>query len=130
MSATLIRRIDSVFDSFPQAGLEFEVDCIGRSTIVVHIAGEATCDEASALDVQLRSSMRPGVQYVILNLADLTVAGPAAIQVLAEFARGLGRQGAEVWLAGLQPAVWLALQVARLDRLFTIRASVAHALAS
>ena len=36
----------------------------------------------------------------------------------------------EVWLAGLQPAVWLALRQANRDRLFSIRDSVAQALAS
>jgi anti-anti-sigma factor len=67
---------------------------------------------------------------VILDLGELTLVGPAALATLAGLARDLGRHGGEVWLAALQPAVWLALHVAGLERLFTIRPSVAQALAS
>jgi hypothetical protein len=35
-------------------------------------------------------------------------------------------RGSEVWLAGLKPAVWLALQAAGLDGRFPIRDSVAQ----
>jgi anti-anti-sigma regulatory factor len=51
------------------------------------------------------------------------------VQTLADYSRDLRREGGEVWLTGLRPAVWLALHTARLDRLFTIRASLEEAMA-
>jgi anti-anti-sigma regulatory factor len=53
-----------------------------------------------------------------------------ALAILADLSRELRRHGREIWLAGIQPTVWLALQIARLDQLFTIRASRAQALTS
>jgi hypothetical protein len=41
----------------------------------------------------------------------------------------LSWRGGEVWLAGLRPAVWLALRRADQDQRFTIRASVAQVFA-
>jgi anti-anti-sigma factor len=70
--------------------------------------------------------LRQGSQFVILDLAGLTVVDGAALATLAQLSRCLGRKGGEVWLTGLQPAVWLALRVTGLERLFTIRASWAQ----
>jgi anti-anti-sigma factor len=109
--------------------LEFAVEDLGR-VIVVQVRGAATSDQADHLDDRLRSSLRPRTKFVVLDLEGLTVLGPAALARLAEFSQKFGRKGVEVWLAGLQPAVWLALHLAGFDRLFTIRASRAQALTS
>jgi anti-anti-sigma regulatory factor len=78
----------------------------------------------------LRSSLRPGTRFVILDLPEMTLVGPQALTTLADLSRRLSRTGGEVWLADLRPALWLALHDAGLERLFTIRASVAQALTS
>jgi anti-anti-sigma factor len=129
MNATSLERNEYLPESFPEAALEIYVEDL-VDVVVVHVRGEATGDQAAHLDEQLRSLLRLGTQFVILDLSSLTLVAPAALATLAELSRELGREGGEVWLAGLQPAVWLALHVAGLDRLFTIRASRAEALAS
>jgi anti-anti-sigma factor len=118
----------SVEEALSARPLEFEVEEIERSVVVIRVRGEVTCDRTTALNEQLRSSLIPDRQFVILDLAESSVVGPLALQALAEFSREFSRQGGEVWLASLQPAVWLALHTARLDRLFVIRASMARAL--
>jgi anti-anti-sigma factor len=130
MNAIVLERNVRPAESFPQGFLEFSVEDLGCSVVVIHVRGEATCDLAADLDDLLRSSLGPDLQFVILNLAALSCIDPSALQTLAEFVRDVRRRGGEVWLAGLQPAVWLALHAARLERLFTIRATLAQALAS
>jgi anti-anti-sigma factor len=116
--------------SIPQAALGFDIEDLGYEVVIVQVRGEATCERAAELNERLRSSLGPGPWFVILDLAGLSYVGSGALQTLEEFGRDVRRKGGEVWLAGLQPAVWLALHTARLDRLFTIRASLAQALAS
>jgi anti-anti-sigma factor len=129
MNATLLEQTIRLPEFFPQATLEFEVEQHGH-LVVVRVHGEATGDQADQLDEQLNRSLGPGTQFVILGLLGLALLGPAALATLSDFTRQFRRTGGEVWLAGLQPAVWLALHGARLDRLFTVRASLAQALAS
>jgi anti-anti-sigma factor len=129
MSAVLVERSALPPKSIPQRPLEFCVEHLGCSVVVIHVRGEAACHLAADLSEVLRSSLSGGSQFVILDLAGLSDVGPAALQTLAGFVRDACRQGSELWLTGLQPAVWLALHTAGLERLFTIRASVAQALA-
>jgi anti-anti-sigma factor len=126
--ATVDEALSSV--QAPEARLDFEIEDLGSSVVVVRVRGQAGCDHAVDLNEQLKLSMKPGTQFIILDLAELHFVGPEALQILAEFGRDVGQQGGEVWLAGLQPAVWLALHNACLERLFTIRASLAEALSS
>ena len=130
MNALLLEANARALESLPQAPLEIAVEDRGSSVVVVQIRGEATCDQAAHLEELLRSALRPRTRFVILNLPELTHVGPSALTTLADLSRQLSRTGGEVWLAGLQPALWLALHDAGLERLFTIRASVAQALTS
>jgi anti-anti-sigma factor len=130
MNVTLLERKVGLPESVPQATLESDVEDLGDAVVLVKVRGEATGDRAADLDEQLRSSVRPGTRFVVLDLAGLTFIHPSALGALARFSRDLSRRGGEVWLASLQPAVWLALQVAGLARLFTIRTSLARALSS
>lgn len=131
MNALLLEANARALESLPQAPLEIAVEDRGSSVVVVlQIRGEATCDQAAHLEELLRSALRPRARFVILDLPELTLVGPSALTTLADLSRQLSRTGGEVWLAGLQPALWLALHDAGSERLFTIRASVAQALTS
>jgi anti-anti-sigma factor len=125
MNATLLERNVGLAESCPQATLEWDIEDLGNAVVVVQVRGEAAGDQIADLDQQLRC-LRQGSQFVILDLAGLTLVDGAALATLAQLSRDLGRKGGEVWLTGLQPAVWLALRVAGLERLFTIRASLAQ----
>ena len=63
---------------------------------------------------------------MILDLARLNCLSSAALRCLDQFRRKQCRRGSEVWLAGLKPAVWLALGAAGLDGRFPVRDSVAQ----
>ncbi len=133
MNATLLERTVYFPESFvpaPEAGRDFEIEDPGHSVIVVRVPGEASCAHAVELGEQLKASLRPGRQFFILDMAELHFVGPEALQTLAELARDARRQGGEVWLTGLQPAVRRVLHNARLEQLFTIRTSLAEALFS
>ena len=133
MNATSLERNEDVPESFvqtPETRLDFEIEDLGSSVVVVRVSGQASCEHAVDLNERLKLSMKPGTQFIILDLAELHFVGPESLQILAEFGRAVRQQGGEVWLAGLQPAVWLALHNAGLERLFTIRASLAQALSS
>jgi len=130
MNALLLERNVRPPKAFPKSPLKFHVENLGCTVVVIHVHGEATCDLAADLSEELRSSLSDGPQFVILDLAGLSYVGPAALQTFAGLVRDVCRQGTEVWLTDLQPAVWFALHTARLERLFTIRDSLADALAS
>src|SRR5262245_9484880 len=94
-------------ESFHQAILQLDVENHGDSVVVAEARGEATGDRAAYLAEQLRSSLAPGTQFVVLDLGGLTCVDGSALAALAELSRDFGRRGGEVWLASLPPAVWL-----------------------
>jgi anti-anti-sigma factor len=128
MNATLLERNVRLPEAFPQTSLEFDVEDLGASVVLVQVRGAATGEQADDLNEQLRSFLIQGLPFVILDLTGLSFVSPSALQTLAEFSRDFGRRGGEVWLVGLQAAVWLALHRAQLGRLFTIRVSRTEAL--
>ena len=115
----------------PQATLEVEVEIEipFPSIVVVRLVGAAGANQVDDLTRQLESAARQDPDFVILDLARLNYLSLAALNCLEEFRRAKGRRGSEVWLAGLQPAVWLALQAAGLGGRFDVRASVAEVFA-
>jgi anti-anti-sigma factor len=113
-----------------QAPLEIEVEVRSRSIVVVRLSGTADAEQVDELMQHLMSAVRRGPCFIILDLERLNLLSPVALGCLEAFRREQCRQGGEVWLAGLQPAVWLALQAAGLDRRFTVRASLAQVFAA
>jgi anti-anti-sigma factor len=112
-------------ETFPTATLRIDIEHHSASIVVAHVSGEADDDQADDLARQLESAATDDPRFVILDLAGLSFISPAALVSLVGFRREQCRRGSEVWLAGLQPRVWLALHAAQLDRSFTIRNSVA-----
>jgi anti-anti-sigma factor len=117
-------------EAIPGDALEVEVEEPAPSIVVMRLHRELDSDSGDDLARHLSGSVVQAAQFVILDLAGLHSLDEAELQVLVDFRRTLSAWGGEVWLAGLQPAVWLALHRANRDRLFTIRDSVAQALAS
>jgi anti-anti-sigma factor len=130
MRTIQIERNTNEFEAFATSSLEFDMENHSASIVVVRVSGEAYSDQADDLARQLESATRQAPRFVILDLARLTFLSSAALGCLEEFRREQCRRGSEVWLAGLTPAVWLALQVAGLDGRFPIRDSVAQVFAS
>jgi anti-anti-sigma factor len=130
MTATLPLRQVRLPKSRSASPYSFEVEHLTHAVVVVRVHGEVACEQAHELNEQLRSSLMSWPQFVILDLAKVRYVGPLALETLAELSRDVSQQGGEVWLTGLQQAVWLALHAAGLDRLFAIRTSLAQALAS
>jgi anti-anti-sigma factor len=124
LTIQLERKADHI-EAFPGSALEVEIEHLSPSIVVVHVGPEAGADEADSLARQLESAGSQDPRFVILDLARLTFLSRAALDCLVEFRRELCWHGGEVWLVGLQPRVWLALQAARLDGLFTVRDSLA-----
>jgi anti-anti-sigma factor len=112
-----------------QAALAVEVEVASPSIVVVRLCGAADADEVEVLTRHLESAARRDPRFVILDLARLNFLSPAALGCLNEFRRGQAWRGGEVWLAGLQPAVWLALHAAGLGGRFPVRDSVAQVFA-
>jgi anti-anti-sigma factor len=119
-----IERKTTRFEAFPATSLEVEVDNPSPSIVVVRVSGLAHADEAGYLARQLESATRQAPRFVILDLARLNFVSSAVLSCLDRFRRKQCWQGSEVWLAGLKPAVWLALHAAGLDRRFPIRDAV------
>jgi anti-anti-sigma factor len=119
------RRIRQI-KAFPTSTLEVEIENHSPLIVVVRVSGEADPDQADSLTRQLESAVTQNPRFVILDLAHLYFLTWEALGCLENFRREQCWQGSEVWLAGLQPAVWLTLQTAGLDRRFPIRDSVAQ----
>jgi anti-anti-sigma factor len=109
-----------------QATLEVEVEAPARSIVVVRLCGVADVEQVDDLTRRLESAVAQGPRFVILDLARLDFLSPAALGCLDDLRRKQCWRGCEVWLAGLRPAVWLALRAAGLDGRFPIRDSVAQ----
>jgi anti-anti-sigma factor len=113
---------------FAGASLEVEVEERSPSIVVVRMRGEAVA--ANELEEHLDVAAIQRAHFVVLDLTGLSCLRAAAVQTLVEFRRTLCWRGGEVYLAGLQPAVWLALHAANQDKRFSIRSSVAEIFAS
>jgi anti-anti-sigma factor len=113
-------------ESERQATLAVEVEVPAASIVVVRLCGAADADQVDVLTRHLESAARRDPRFVILDLARLNFLSPAALGCLDEFRRGQAWLGGEVWLAGLQPAVWLALHAAGLGGRFPVRDSVSQ----
>jgi anti-anti-sigma factor len=115
-----IERRTTDFEAFPTTSLEVEVENLSPSIVVVRVSGLAHADEADYLARQLESATKQAPRFVILDLARLNFVSSAALSCLDRFRRKQCWRGSEVWLAGLKPAVWLALHAAGLDGRFPI----------
>jgi anti-anti-sigma factor len=124
-----IERRTTECEAFATTSLEVEVENPSPSIVVVRVSGLAHTDEADYLARQLESATKQSPRFVILDLARLSFLSPAVLSCLDRFRRKQCWRGSEVWLAGLNPAVWLALHAAGLDGRFPIRDSVAQVLA-
>ena len=124
-----IERKTNEFETSTTSSLEVELENHAPSIVVVRVSGEADPGQADYLARQLEAATKQAPRFVILDLARLNFLSSAALGCLEEFRRELCWRGSEVWLAGLKPAVWLALRAAGLDGRFTIRDSVAQVFA-
>jgi anti-anti-sigma factor len=86
----------------------------------VAISGEASFEQAEVISAQLLRILPGPFSLVVLDLAGLTFISSLAMGALVDYRRGLGRRGVEVWLANVQPQVWLALESAGLGPLFPL----------
>jgi anti-anti-sigma factor len=112
------------------ADAEASVEAPARSVVVVRPRGVSALETDGGLARTLETPAVQAARFVILDLADCSSLGGVGLQTLVELQQALGKRGGEVWLVGLQPAVWLALRRAGQDRRFAIRDSVGQALAS
>jgi anti-anti-sigma factor len=124
-----IERKTNEFEAFPTSSLEVEIENHSPSIVVLRVRGQADADQADYLAWQLESATKQAPRFVILDLARLNFLSSAALGCLEEFRREQCWRGSEVWLAGLKPAIWLALHAAGLDGRFPIRDSVAQVFA-
>ena len=129
MPTIQIERKTNEFETSTTSSLEVELENHAPSIVVVRVSGEADAGQAGYLARQLEAAAKQAPRFVILDLARLNFLSSAALGCLEEFRRELCWRGSEVWLAGLKPAVWLALQAAGLGGRFTIRDSVAQVFA-
>jgi anti-anti-sigma factor len=121
-----IGRKTNDFETSITSSLEVELENHSPSIVVVRVSGEADRDQADYLARQLDSATKEAPRFVILDLTRLNFLSSAALGCLEGFRREECWRGSEVRLAGLKPAVWLALQAAGLDGRFPIRDSVAQ----
>ena len=126
MLTSQLERQTNDLEAFPTSSLEVEIENHSPSIVVVRVSGLAHTDEADYLARQLESATKQSPRFVILDLARLNFLSSAALACLEEFRREQCWRGSEVWLAGLTPAVWLALNAAGLNGRFPIRDSVAQ----
>ena len=112
--------------AFAPSSLEVEIENHSPSIVVVRVSGEADAGQAGYLARQLEAAAKQAPRFVILDLARLNFLRSAARGCLKEFRWEQCWRASEVRLAGLKPAVWLALQAAGLDGRFPIRDSVAQ----
>ena len=129
MTDQLERNVGSC-EEFPESVTEVEIKNGSPSIVVLQIHAEANSDQADVLATHLKAVVGRAPRFVILDLANLDSISGAALHSLVEFRRSVCWQGCEVWLARLRPAVWLALHATGLEKLFTIRDSVAQVFAS
>jgi anti-sigma B factor antagonist len=97
--------------------------------VVLRITGEMRLD-VSAVERQLirLSAGRPGV--VVLDLSGLSLISSLGIGLLNHFRRGLAAYGGVCKIAAAQPAVFTALKLCNLDKLFEFHPTVDSAIAT
>jgi anti-anti-sigma regulatory factor len=129
MTTMLLEQNARFAEAFAGVTLKAEIEQCSPSIIVVRLRGEAVSDLTDDLARQLYLPAVQTALFAILDMSELTSISPEAPQTLVEFRCALCCRGGEMWLAGLQPAVWLALRAANQDQRFAIRDSVAQVFA-
>jgi anti-anti-sigma factor len=100
------------------------VEQLSAAVVLVTIRGVIAVEHVAQLQAQLHAAAGVEPRFVIVTATHLRGLCPEGVAALVELRQHLSNSGGEVWLTGLTAPVWLALRVAGVERLFTIRESV------
>ncbi len=99
------------------------------SVTIVDLSGRITLGEAtSILREALQDLAGKGQKKILLNLADVNYIDSSGVASLVEAFQVAKRSGKTFALASVNPAARRVLELARLDKVFTIHATVADGL--
>lgn len=93
----------------------------------VRVAGEVDLHTSPVLRERLLALLDHGPQRVIVDLSEVAYVDSSGVGTLVELKRRLDRSGGRVVLVGMQPRVRSVFEITRLDRFFTVVATLDEA---
>jgi anti-sigma B factor antagonist len=96
--------------------------------IVIALSGEIDLETAPAVRKALLDNLKGG-KDLLIDLAQVTYIDSSGIASLVESLQLARKQGHDVALVAVSPRALRVLELARLDKVFTIHADLASALA-
>jgi len=99
---------------------------------IVALTGELNAVSVDELRNQFKSwfQANPGLQNVVMDLADVTMIDSAGLGVLIALLKLVGERGGDLRLAGLQKRVRLVFEITRTHRIFEIFDTAEEAVAA
>ena len=96
-----------------------------RGVTIVCLAGEVDLENSPKAREVLLGCLK-GATAILVDLKDVTYIDSSGVASLVEAFQGAKKQGTAFALAEVNPAARRVLELARLDRVFTIHATVAE----
>lgn len=94
-----------------------------RGFVVMTLEGEADLQHTPTLRKSLLESVSKG-RPVVVDMSNVSYIDSSGVASLVEAYQSARKKGFSFALSGLSPAALRVLQLARLDRVFTIHASI------
>ncbi len=108
--------------------LQIQFDGAARERgLLVRVLGEVDLRSSPVLREQLLRKIDPPPARLVIDLTGVEYIDSSGVGTLVELKRRLDRAGARIVLVGLQPRVRSVFEITRLDRFFTIAASLEQA---
>lgn len=110
--------------------MKVEVERHGNQQAVIKVSGRFDAYSADAFKVELQSVTAAGYIRLVVDLAEVPFIDSSGLSALVSVFKVVREQNGTLTLANTGPEVTMALQMTRLNRIFSIYADVPSALAS
>ena len=97
---------------------------------VLHVTGRIDVQSADALKQEIRAAAERGLRQLVVDLDGVQVIDSSGLSALVSGYKAMHEQGGQLVLAGLGEQIKAALELTRLNRVFSIYDNNAAALAS
>jgi anti-sigma B factor antagonist len=116
-------------DELAPLGLTVEIAELSDDAVVLTVAGELDVYSAPVLDERLERAGERAAHHVIVDLTTVPLMDSVVLGVLMRHAKMLRARSSELLLVSDDPRTTRVLEITGLTYLFTIRSSLAEAVA-
>ncbi len=110
--------------------MEIEVEDLAGMRAVVKLEGRLDANSADEAKAALKNAVAAGQTHFVVDMADVNFIDSSGLSALVSGFKAAREQGGSLALASVGPQIQMALELTRLNRVFTVFDDVESALAS